>query len=105
MEDFMKESSFRLITISLKKKILPIIFVLFTACLVLFSKQNLNATQEGLLLCANSVIPALFPFFIATELLGHTNIVSSLGRLLNKFMKPFFNVPGQGSFAFIMRNY
>lgn len=32
----------------------------------------------------------------------HTNIVYSLGNLLNRYMKPFFNVRGEGAFALIM---
>lgn len=90
------------ITLSIRNNILPAIFCLFTISLVLFSKQNLSATKNGLLLWANSVIPSLLPFFIATELLSHTNIVTKLGKLLNKFMKPIFNVPGAGAYAFIM---
>lgn len=87
---------------SIKKNLLPAIFVIFTFSLVIFSKQNLTATKNGLLLWANSVVPALLPFFIATELLSHTTIVSSIGKLLNKYMKPIFNVPGIGAYAFIM---
>lgn len=90
------------ITLSIRNNILPAIFCLFTISLVLFSKQNLSATKNGLLLWANSVIPSLLPFFIATELLSHTNIVSKLGKLLNRWMKPIFNVPGAGAYAFIM---
>lgn len=97
----MKQNS-HFIFLSFKKNILPFIFVVFTICLVIFSKQNLQATKSGLLLWANSVVPALLPFFIATELLSHTNIVSKIGKLLNKFMRPVFNVPGIGAFAFIM---
>ena len=95
-------NSCRFIILSLKKNILPFIFVSFTLGLIIFSKQNLQATKSGLLLWANSVVPALLPFFIATELLSHTNIVSKIGKLLNKFMRPIFNVPGIGGFAFIM---
>lgn len=51
---------------------------------------------------ADSVLPALLPFFIATELLSYTNIIASLGKFLNRFMRPLFNVPGEGAFAFIM---
>lgn len=87
---------------SFRKKILPLLFCLFTICLVLFSKQNLQATKNGLLLWANAVVPSLLPFFIATELLGHTNVVSGIGKLLNRFMRPIFNVPGEGGYAFIM---
>lgn len=90
------------IFISMKKNILPFLFCLFTLCLVLFSKQNLTATKNGLVLWANSVVPALLPFFIATELLSHTTVVSYLGKLLNKWMKPIFHVPGIGAYAFLM---
>ena len=78
------------------------IFLLFTICLVLFSTSNLPAAKNGLTLWATSVVPSLFPFFIATELLSKTNIPRILGKLFNKIMKPLFNIRGEGSFAFIM---
>ena len=87
---------------SLKKHLIPCLFYLFTICLVLFSNSNLIAAKNGITLWANSVLPALLPFFIATELLNYTNIVSVLGKYLNKFMRPLFNVPGEGAYAFIM---
>lgn len=98
-------NKFHIFIISLKRNIFSILFVLFTILLVAFSKQNMQATHEGLILCANSVIPSLFPFFIATELLNNTNIPSLIGTHLSKIMKPIFNVPGEGAYAFIMRYY
>ena len=88
--------------IRLKKLILPCIFFSFVICLVLFSNNNLVAAKNGLSLWANSVFPSLFPFFVATELLSQTNAIYLLGKLLNNFMKPLFNVRGEGSFALIM---
>ena len=41
-------------------------------------------------------------FFVATELLMHTNIIYYFGILFKKFMKPIFNVSGECGFAFIM---
>lgn len=82
--------------------IIPVLFFLFTVFLVIFSSSNLLAAQNGLTLWATSVIPSLFPFFVATELLSYTNVVSVLGKFFNKFMKPLFNVRGEGSFAFFM---
>lgn len=90
------------ILLSLKKNILPFIFVLFTAFLVIFSKQNLQAAKSGLLLWANSIVPSLLPFFIATELLSHTDIIFKIGILFNRYMRPIFNVPGIGAYAFVM---
>lgn len=90
------------ILIKLKNLIIPFSFVLFTLFLVLFSESNLNAAKKGLALFADSVLPSLFPFFIATELLGYTNIINYFGKVLNKFMRPLFNVPGEGAFALVM---
>ena len=92
----------KFICLSFKKNILPFLFCAFTICLLIFSKQNLSATKDGLWLWANSVVPSLLPFFIATELLSYTNVTYFLGKLLNGIMRPIFNVPGEGSFAFIM---
>lgn len=92
----------KFLVFNLKKSFIPICICLFTIFLLIFSNANLSSAKTGLALWANSVVPSLLPFFIATELLGYTNVVSILGKLLNKFMKPIFNVPGEGAFPFIM---
>lgn len=96
----MKKNHFYII--KLKQFMLPFILIMFTICLIIFSNTNLSAAKNGLVLWANSIVPSLFPFFVATELLSHTNFTYYLGRILNKIMKPVFNVRGEGSFAFIM---
>lgn len=93
---------FKFCIIKLKNYIFPFVFLMFTIFLIFFSKSNISAAKTGLDLFANSVIPSLFPFFVATELLSHTNIIKLLGSSFNRFMKPLFNVRGEGSFALIM---
>ena len=93
---------FRCIFVKIKSLILPIFICVFILCLLVFSKSNLSAAKSGLTLWANSVLPSLLPFFIATELLNYTGVVSFCGKLLNKFMRPIFNVPGEGAFALLM---
>lgn len=88
--------------IKIKQLIIPSILMLFTGSLVIFSNSNLSAAKSGLVLWANSIVPSLFPFFVATELLSHTNFAYYLGKILNRFMKPLFNIRGEGCFAFIM---
>lgn len=88
--------------LSLKRNILPCIFLLLAVCFVIFSKTNLIAAKNGLTLWANNVVPSLFPFFVITELLSNTNIVHHIGRFFDKMMRPLFNVPGECAFAFIM---
>lgn len=98
----MNSKKFRCVTFSLKNKLYIIIFCSFILCLVLFSSSNLASAKEGLILWTNSVVPTLFPFFVATELLNHTNFIPMLGKYLNKFMRPVFKVPGEGAYAFLM---
>lgn len=93
---------FNFIIVRIKSLILPTIICMFIICLLVFSNTNVIAAKSGLLLWANSVLPSLLPFFIATELLGYTNIVPLCGKLLNKMMRPIFNVPGEGAFALLM---
>lgn len=92
----------KIIVFKLKNLFIPICICLFTIFLLIFSNANLSSAKTGLTLWANSVVPSLLPFFIATELLGYTNVISILGKLLNRFMRPIFNVPGEGAFPFIM---
>ena len=94
--------NFKFIVIKIKSIVLPSIICFFIFSLLIYSKSNLVAAKSGLLLWANSVLPSLLPFFIATELLGYTNVVSLCGKLLNKLMRPIFNVPGEGAFALLM---
>lgn len=98
----MISTKFNFLFINIKKIIIPFIFVLFTILLIVFSNSNFEAAKKGINLWLNSVLPSLLPFFIATELLSYTNIIYYLGKLLNNIMRPLFNVPGEGAFAFIM---
>lgn len=88
--------------INLKKNIIPITFLFFTVCLIIFSKSNIQAVKDSLHIWVNNVIPSLFPFFIATELLNNTDIPRIIGNWLNRFMRPIFNVPGIGAYALLM---
>ena len=88
--------------INFKKNLIPILFLCFTICLILFSKSNITAVKNSLSIWVNNVIPSLLPFFIATELLNHTNIPNIIGNFFHKIMRPLFNVPGVGAYALLM---
>ena len=83
---------FNLFVFRIKKNLLSIIFLLFTICLIIFSSNNVQATKMGLKLWANSVVPSLYPFFIAVELLSYTNIPNLIGNFFTPIMKPLFNI-------------
>lgn len=93
---------YKFIFLSIKKNFLPFLFILFAISLVLFSRSNVSAARSGLQLWATAVIPSLFPFFISTELLSYTNLISLLGKGMKKIMMPLFQVPGECFFPFLM---
>ena len=86
----------------LKEMLIPFCLLVFIILLLIFANANLSSAKNGLILWANSMIPSLLPFFIATELLNYTYIVSFFSKLLNNLMKPIFNVSGTGAFALLM---
>ena len=92
----------RIFFINLKRNILPFSFLIFTLLLVVFSKSNILAVKTGINIWFNNLVPSLFPFFIAVELLNYTNIPSLIGKLFNKIMRPLFNVSGIGAYALFM---
>lgn len=92
----------KLFFIKLKRNFIPLLFFVFMLCLIFFSKSNIVAVKGSLNIWVNNIIPSLFPFFIATELLNNTNIPKQIGYIFNKIMKPLFNVPGIGAYALFM---
>ena len=97
-----RKSKVKIWVYSIRRNGLAIVFCLFCFGLVLFSKTNLTAAKDGLILWATAVVPSLFPFFVSTELLSYTSVIKYLGKWLNPIMRPLFNVPGEGAFAFLM---
>ncbi|WP_106497727.1 sporulation integral membrane protein YlbJ [Lentibacillus sp. Marseille-P4043] len=64
--------------------------------------QASEASIRGLSIWWESVFPTLLPFFIIAELLISFGVVSFIGVLCEPIMRPIFNVPGVGSFAWTM---
>jgi len=92
----------KFIILKIKSLIIPSCICLFTTMLIVFSNANFESCKYGIKLWANSVVPSLLPFFIATELLNYTNFVYLLGKVFDKIMRPIFNVPGNSTFPLIM---
>ncbi|MGM8211856.1 sporulation integral membrane protein YlbJ [Virgibacillus sp. W0430] len=76
--------------------------VFLALALIMFPEHALKASIRGLDIWWGTVFPSLLPFFITAELLIGFGIVSFLGVLFEPIMRPIFNVPGVGSFAWIM---
>lgn len=78
---------------------LPVLCLLFIICIVVFSRTAVNSALNGLILWSSIVVPSLFPFFVASDLMNSTGFTRAAGSLLEPVMRPLFNVPGCASFA------
>ncbi|MBB6670891.1 nucleoside recognition domain-containing protein [Cohnella nanjingensis] len=62
----------------------------------------LEASLQGLSVWWEVLFPALFPFFVLSEVLLGFGIVHLVGTLLDPLMRPLFRVPGVGGFVVAM---
>ncbi|WP_404459159.1 sporulation integral membrane protein YlbJ [Oceanobacillus kapialis] len=75
-------------------------FVAFS--LIAFPDDSFEASIRGLNIWWEVVFPSLLPFFITSELLIGFGVVRFIGVLFEPIMRPLFNVPGVGSFGWVM---
>ncbi len=64
------------------------------AALLRWPQESMEAAREGLRLCANVIIPSLFPFFVLSSLVVELGMSRYLGKLLERVMLPLFRVNG-----------
>ncbi len=91
----------------MKKKAFSEFFVVLSlaACilaLILLPNISSSATVDGLHLCANTLIPSLFPFFVCANLVAELGLASKLSGLFAPLMHKLFGIGGAGSAAFVL---
>jgi len=86
----------------LKSIIIASVIVILATTLILFPKEALDASKNGLNTWWTVVFPSLLPFFIIAELLIGFGVVKFIGVLLEPLMRPLFRVPGIGGFVWAM---
>lgn len=85
-----------------KTLLLSVFTTFITFTLIIFPDQALEASIRGLNMWLEIVFPSLLPFFITAELLIGFGVVKFIGVIFKPIMRPLFNVPGAGGFAWIM---
>ncbi|MBQ3151110.1 MAG: hypothetical protein IJB86_07715 [Clostridia bacterium] len=76
--------------------------VIFSLMLIKYPSLTAQGAREGLCVCAESVIPTLFPMTVLCTFLAVSGISEALGRFMHPFMKKVFKLPGSASSAVIM---
>lgn len=72
------------------------------AALLIYPLDAANAAKTALSLCAELIIPSLFPFFVAALTLSELGFADMLGRLLSPAAAKLFGVSGKGATAFFV---
>ncbi|WP_442950652.1 sporulation integral membrane protein YlbJ [Paenibacillus sp. FJAT-27812] len=70
--------------------------------MTVFPTETLHSSLRGLSIWWQVLFPALFPFFVISELLLGIGIVHFFGKLLDPLMRPLFRLPGIGGFVITM---
>ncbi|MFR5870116.1 MAG: nucleoside recognition domain-containing protein, partial [Acutalibacteraceae bacterium] len=81
----------------LKCVFLSILSVSLIILILLFPVQTLQGAKNGLSAFALSVVPALFPFFVATGLFTKLGTATRFSTALRPLMRPLFGLPGQSA--------
>ncbi|SDS20507.1 sporulation integral membrane protein YlbJ [Paenibacillaceae bacterium GAS479] len=79
--------------------LIAVLLMLLMAC---FPAPVLESSLKGLSIWWDVLFPALFPFFVLSELMLGLGIVHFAGKLLDPFMRPVFRIPGSGGFVLAM---
>ncbi|MDY4104311.1 MAG: hypothetical protein SOY37_01900 [Oscillospiraceae bacterium] len=82
---------------------LPLIAALTVlGAMLCHSDAAMDGARSGLAICANLIVPSLFPFFVLSFLLNRLGLPSYLGRVVEPAMKTLFGVSGAGASAFLI---
>ncbi|MCD7753870.1 MAG: sporulation protein, partial [Clostridiales bacterium] len=73
--------------------------VVFALALLLLPQAGGDAARAGLELCGEVILPALFPYFVLSDLAIRLGLGQRLAKLLDPVMEPVFHVSGAGSAA------
>lgn len=85
-----------------KRKLWALILVSVMVLLLWRSAVAAEAVRRGLTLCARSVIPALFPYFVVSGLFISLGFADGVGRRLEPLTRQLFGVGGAGASAFFL---
>ncbi|KRF42789.1 sporulation integral membrane protein YlbJ [Paenibacillus sp. Soil787] len=82
--------------------LMAFVVVAIILCLFAFPHDGLQAALRGVSIWWDVLFPALFPFFVLSEIMLGFGIVHFFGTLLDPMMRPVFRIPGIGGFVMAM---
>jgi sporulation integral membrane protein YlbJ len=86
----------------MKKNISLLMTLALFLALSIFSDTAAQGARQSLSLCAATLIPSLFPFFVLAALLSALGLPDLLARRAGGIMRRVFHVSGSGAQAFFL---
>ena len=83
---------------------LPLLFAALCAAALIVALPSVSAAgvKKGLLVCASSAVPSLYPFCVLSAFFVRSGLCGYLGKLLEKPVRILFNLPGSAGAAACM---
>lgn len=81
---------------------LSIFLLLLLLCLVAFPEVSIEASLNGIMVWATNILPALFPFFFFTKLLGELGLITHISSYVAPITKKLFNTSGISGYVYLM---
>ncbi len=85
-----------------RKLLLSFVTLSAVVFLVVKNEKVTESVMSSLTLCAKSLIPALFPFFVVSGILVSSGALTALGEVLSPISKKIFKVSGNGAVVFVI---
>ena len=95
--------SFEVVRLQRFKHVLIMALFLFTGYLFLANSEIAKfAVSEGLKLCATAILPALFPFFILSDLWIRSGNAAQIADMFSPVIEKLFHISGNTTPAFLL---
>lgn len=85
----------------MKKKFIFLSLIFFTAYILFFPKDAVNAAANGLMLWYEKVLPTLLPFAVLSNILIDSNYLQYLNRILAPLLCRLLPVSDNGAFVLL----
>ncbi|MBP3414750.1 MAG: hypothetical protein J6L81_06115, partial [Clostridia bacterium] len=79
----------------MKKYIKAMFSVLIIVSFTVYSKSAATGAYNSLLMCADSLIPSLFPMLFASVFFAQSGAASAVGKFIEPFVRRVFSMPGE----------
>ena len=82
-----------------KQWIMALAGIALLAALLVAPDEALAAAQRGVTLFAGTLLPSLFPFLVASQLIAQSGALSWTGQALGRVTPRLFGLPGNSALA------